>query len=145
MISDNYTIRRFRLCVIGLGLALACTMVLLLAGMYLAKKSLSTHYNLYYLMWKNGFRRYEAPVALSGMFDDQEFRRSLIGITVSDFESRFPLTFYEVRKLPPIAKEGQRYFIDNYERSIREDGAFGMVWLAVFENGRLVELYFSKG
>ena len=129
----------------GLGIALACTMVLLLVGMFLAKQSLSTHYNLYYLMWKNGFRCYEAQVALSGMFHDNEFRKSLNGITVSEFESRFPSTFYEVRKLPPIAKESQRFFIDSYERSIREDGSFGMVWLAVFENGRLIELYFSKG
>ena len=129
----------------GLGFALACTMALFLAGMFLAKQSLSTHYNLYYLMWKKGFRHYEAPVALSGMLHDKEFRLSLNGITVSEFESRFPSTFYEVRKLPPIAKEGQRFFIDSYERSIREDGSFGMVWLAVFENGRLIELYFSKG
>ena len=145
MLSDNYTIRRLRLCVIFLGLALACTMALLLAGMYLAKQSLLTHYNLYYLMWKQDFRRYEAPVALSGIFHDHKFRKSLIGITVSEFQSRFPSTFYEVRKLPPIAKDGQQYFIDNYERSIRENGALGLVWLAVFENGRLVEFDFSKG
>ena len=145
MLSDYYTIRRLRLCVIGLSVALACTVMILLTGLFLAKQSLSTHYNLYYLMWKNGRRGYDAPVALSGMFHDQEFRQSLRGITISEFVAKFPSTFYEVRKLPPIAKKGQRFFIDSYESSIREDGSFGMVWLAVFENSKLIELDFSKG
>jgi hypothetical protein len=120
-------------------------MAMLLAGFLLAKESLSTHYNLYYLMWKAGLRSYDSSIALSGMFHDHEFRTSLLGASISEFNARFPSTFYEVKKLPPVAKEGQRFFIDSYEESIREDGSFGMVWLAVFENGKLVELEFSKG
>ncbi len=144
MLSDYYAIRRLRLYVAGLGFALACTVVLLLTGWFLAKQPLSTDYNLYYLMWKKGLRGYDSEVALSGMFHDREFCQSLLGITVSEFEARFPSTFYEVRKLPPVAKEGQRFFIDSYEQSKREDGSIGMGWLAVFESGKLIEFEFSK-
>jgi hypothetical protein len=141
-VADQHTIHRLRLFVIVLGCALECAIFLLGAGWFFAKQDLSTHYNLYYLMWKAGIRRYEASVVLAGMFHDNRFQESLKGGTLQDFESRFPSTFHEVRKLPPIAKENQRFFIDSYEQSIR--GSFGMVWTAVFENDKLIELRFSK-
>lgn len=112
---------------------------------FLARQSLSTHYNLYYLMWKAGLRPYDPIVARAGMIHDLDFRQSLKGMTISEFERLFPSTFYEVGTLPPIARPGQRFFIDDYQQSKREAGGFGMVWLAIFEDGRLVELEFSKG
>ena len=111
----------------------------------LARQDARTHYNLSYLLWKSGLKPYEPSVALLGMIHDQEFRQELNGISRSEFEKRFPSTFYEVKTLPSIAKPGQRYFIDDYQQAQREDGGFGDVWLAVFENDRLVELDIHKG
>jgi len=112
---------------------------------FLAKQSLSTQYNLYYLMWKAGMRPYDSVVARAGMFHDHEFTSSLKGMSMEEFEKLFPSTFYEVETLPPIARPGQRFFIDDYHQSRKEAGGFGMVWLAIFESGKLVELEFSKG
>ena len=112
---------------------------------FLAKQSLSTHYNLYYLMWKAGIRPYDSVIARAGMIHDLDYRNSLKGMSVEEFEKVFPSTFYEVETLPPIARPGQRFFIDDYRQSRNEAGRFGMVWLAIFESGRLVELEFSKG
>jgi hypothetical protein len=111
----------------------------------LARQDARTHYNLSYLLWKSGLKPYEPSVALLGMIHDQEFRQKLNGISPSEFEKRFPSTFYEVKTLPPISRPGQRYFIDDYQQAQREDGGFGGVWLAVFEDDRLVELYIHKG
>ena len=111
----------------------------------LARQDARTHYNLSYLLWKSGLKPYEPSVALLGMIHDDEFRQDLKGISRSEFEGRFPSTFYEVKTLPPTAKQGQRHFIDDYEQAQREDGGFGFVWLAVFENDRLIELEIFKG
>jgi len=112
---------------------------------FLATQSLTTHYNLYYLMWKAGLRPYDSIVARSGMIHDLSFRDSLNGISIEEFEKVFPSTFHEVTTLPPIAKPDQRFFIDDYHQSKNEAGGFRMVWLAIFENGKLIELEFSKG
>jgi hypothetical protein len=111
----------------------------------LARQDAGTHYNLGYLLWKSGLKPYEASVALPGMTHDQEFRQELHGISPSEFEKRFPSTFYEVKTLPPMAKPGHRYFIDDYQQAQREEGGFGFVWLAVFENDRLIGLDIFKG
>jgi hypothetical protein len=111
----------------------------------LARQDAGTHYNLSYLLWKSGFKPYEPSVALQGMTHDHEFRQKLNGISPLEFERRFPSTFYEVKTLPPDAKPGQRYFINDYHQAQKEEGGFGFVWLAVFENDRLLELGIYKG
>jgi len=123
---------------------LIVAIVAILIGVFLAKQSLRTHYNLYYLMWKSGMRLYERDVALEGMIHDDRFRKSLAGISVSEFNFRFPSTFFELKRLPPTAKSNQRYFIDDYAQAQREDGRFVFVWLAIFEDGKLVELEIYK-
>jgi hypothetical protein len=120
-------------------------LVTLIIILFLARQSSSTHYNLSYLLWKGGLKGYESSVALPGMIHDHAFRQKMVGISLTDFEARFPSTFYEVKTPPPIAKPGQRYFINDYHQAQREDGGFGFVWYAVFEDGRLVELDISKG
>ena len=120
-------------------------LVALLIILFLARQSSSTHYNLSYLLWKAGLKGYESSVALPGMIHDHTFRQKLVGISLADFEAQFPSTFYEVKTPPPIAKPGQRYFINDYHQAQRKDGGFGFVWYAVFEEGRLVELDISKG
>jgi hypothetical protein len=120
-------------------------MVTVLFILFLARQSSSTHYNLSYLLWKGGLKEFEQSIALPGMIHDHRYRQKLIGISLSGFEARFPSTFHEFRTPPPIAKPGQRYFIDDYHQAQREDGGFGSVWYAVFEEGRLVEFGFSKG
>ncbi len=111
----------------------------------LAREDAGTHYNLSYLLWKGGLKPYEPSVVLLGMTHDHEFRQELKGTSPSEFEKRFPATFYEVKTLPSSAKPGQRYFIDDYRQARREAGGFGGVWVAVFENDRLRELEFDKG
>jgi len=113
--------------------------------LFLARQSSSTHYNLSYLLWKGGLKGYEPSVALPGMIHDHSYRQKMLGSSLSDFEARFPSTFYEVKTPPPIAKPGQRYFINDYHQAQREDGGFGFVWYAVFEEGRLVQLDIFKG
>lgn len=120
-------------------------LVALLITLFLARQSSSTHYNLSYLLWKSGLKGYEPSVALPGMIHDHTFRQNMVGISLADFEARFPSTFYEVKTPPPIAKPGQRYFINDYHQAQRDDGGFGFVWYAVFEGGRLVEIDISKG
>ena len=126
-------------------IAIGFLLVTLIIILFLARQSSSTHYNLSYLLWKGGLKGYESSVALPGMIHDHAFRQKMVGISLADFEARFPSTFYEVKTPPPIAKPGQRYFINDYHQAQREDGGFGFVWYAVFEDGRLVELDISKG
>jgi len=133
--------RAIALLIFASGLLLAS----LVAILFLARQSSSTHYNLSYLLWKGGLKGYEPSVALPGMIHDHGYRQKMIGSSLSEFEARFPSTFYEVKTPPPIAKPGQRYFINDYHQAQREDGGFGFVWYAVFEEGRLVELDISKG
>ncbi len=130
--------------IVLLGLATGGLSGILLVLLFLARQSSTTHYNISYLLWKGGFKPYEASVALPGMLHDIKFRQSLVGISLVKFESRFPSTFYEVKALPPIAKQNQRYFISDYQQAQRADGHFAMVWAAVFEDGRLIEIYFAK-
>jgi hypothetical protein len=117
----------------------------LVVVIFLARQDAGTHYNLSYLLWKSGLKPYEQSIALPGMTHDKEFRQELHGITPSEFEKRFPSTFYEVKTLPSIAKPGQRYFINDYQQAQREEGGFSFVWLAVFDNDRLIELDVFKG
>ena len=112
---------------------------------FLASQPLGSQGNLYYLMWRAGLRPYDSIVARAGMYHDHGFRDSLAGISIEQFERIFPNTFYEVQVLPPSAKPRQRYFIDDYQQSRSPNGHFGPVWLAVFEDGRLLALDYSKG
>ncbi|MES2995649.1 MAG: hypothetical protein V4733_02450 [Verrucomicrobiota bacterium] len=120
-------------------------LVSLIAVLFLARQSSSTHYNLSYLLWKGGLKGYDSSVALPGMIHDHNYRQALIGMSLSDFEARFPSTFYEVKTPPPIAKPGQRYFIDDYHQAQRQEGGFAFVWYAVFEENRFIELDIFKG
>ena len=139
------TFRFYRRILASLILASGLLLVTLIIILFLARQSSSTHYNLSYLLWKGGLKGYEPSVALPGMFHDHSYRKKMIGSSLTDFEARFPSTFYEVKTPPPIAKPNQRYFINDYHQAQREEGGFGFVWYAVFEDGRLVELDISKG
>lgn len=142
--TTSAALRRWRRTAIVLAVTTTCSLALLAVTAFFATQTLSTHYNLYYLLWKVGLRSYEQPVALAGLFHDHGYRHQLIGMTVAEFERTFPNTFYEVRKLPPIAKPNQVFYIDDYQSAQREDGLYGMCWKAVFEDGRLIEFEFFK-
>jgi hypothetical protein len=120
-------------------LALALGVVL-----FLSVQTLGTQYNLYYLLWKAGIRKYEPQVALAGMFHDHAFRQRFIGMSRADFERRFPSTFYQLRRQPPIATAGEVYFISDYRQATDDSGAFGMCWMAVFRDDRLVAFDYAK-
>jgi len=139
--ASRYLRLSFALLILVSGLLFVSLIVIL----FLARQSSSTHYNLTYLLWKGGLKEYEASVALPGMRHDHGYRQTMMGMSQSDFEARFPSTFFEVKTQPPIARPGQRYFINDYQQAQREEGGFGFVWYAVFENGHLVELDLSKG
>ncbi len=145
--NDPWKLNRRLLCwkwaCAALGTALAITLVLHIRLRILASYDLSTHYNLYYLDWKAGKRPYEQVVALGGLIHDHEYRKSLQGITIAEFHSIFPNTFYEVKASEETPSTRKKIFMDNYTAAMRGDSSYG--WRAVFEDGRLVELEFSKG
>lgn len=126
-------------------LALALVMTLLVAVVFLARQSLSTHYNLYYVMWKASLRPYDSLIARSGMFHDQDFRSSLLGISEDDFERRFPSTFFKIQSPPVSAKPNQTYYTDNYNQTRPGAHFYGPSWIAIFEDGRLISLEYDKG
>jgi hypothetical protein len=107
-----------------------------------ASYNLMTHYNLYYLNWKAGKRPYEAEVALSGMHHDREFRNSLKGITVEEFNRRFPSTFYEIRYPNDESPREKRIFTHSYEHAMKGEAALG--WRVEFQNDRLTEFEMYK-
>jgi hypothetical protein len=126
-------------------LALALVSTVLAVGVFLARQSLSTHYNLYYVMWKAGLRPYDPLIARSGMFHDQEFRSSLLGISEAEFERRFPSTFFMIQSPPQSGKPNQTYYTDNYHQSRPGAYFYGPSWIAIFEDGRLISLEYDKG
>lgn len=134
-------VRRLRILCICLGIGLVWTSFRLADLKRQASYDLSTHYNLYYSDWKEGKRAYEPVVALKGMYHDLEFRDSLKGMTVAEFERKFPNTFFEIQGGEPDAH--RRSFIDSYEDAKKGNASYG--WIAVFENDRLIELEFTKG
>lgn len=131
-----------------MGASAACVILFVLVAcvFYMATLSLSDHRNLYYTMWRVGLRDYDATVAKAGLIDDREFRESLKGLTVEEFEKVFPHTFYEMKRRPPSAREGRSFFVDDYSasRSIGQDDPF-VGWMAVFDDGRLIEFEWHKG
>lgn len=133
---------------LALGLSAICLILvsLIACGLHMARLSLSDHRNLYYTLWKSGLRDYDQTVAKAGMFHDREFRESLKGLTVEEFKKVFPNTFYEMQSRPPSAIEGRSYFVDNHSASRSDRQQYPFVgWVAVFENGRLVEVEWDKG
>ena len=117
---------------------------LLALTIFLSVQSLGTQYNLYYLLWKAGLRSYEPQVALSGIFHDHRYRDHFLGMSQAEFESHFPSTFHHVVCQPPIAREGDLYFVSDLRQARDETGVFGMCWMAVFRDGRLFEFTFAK-
>lgn len=107
-----------------------------------ASYNLGTHYNLYYLNWKAGKRPYEAQVALSGMYHDRQIRNSLKGITVEEFNRRFPSTFYEIRYPNDELPQHKRIFTHSYEHAMKGEAAHG--WRVEFQNDRLTEFEMYK-
>lgn len=109
----------------------------------MASYDLNTHYNLYYVDWKNGKRRYESIVALCGMFHDNAFRDSLKGMPLGKFEEKFPNTFFEIKYRDEKPNRTHRVFIADYQQAMEGRTSYG--WVAQFENDRLVELEYTKG
>ncbi len=117
--------------------------MLLALTAFLAAQNLNTHYNLYYVLWKAGIRRYEPAVALGGLLHDLTYRQRFIGMSTKQFMRVFPGTFYQVRKRPPILKPSQELYITNYAQA--ESGDIGAGWEVTFEDGRVIEFDFGKG
>jgi hypothetical protein len=110
-----------------------------------ARLSLSDHHNLYYTLWKHGLRDYDWTVTDGRMLHDHEFRESLHGLTLEEFENRFPNTFHKMQTPPPDAQAGRSYYTDNYFASQPNGHQHGFGWVVVFENGRLLEFGYEKG
>ncbi|MEQ1853735.1 MAG: hypothetical protein ABMA01_19335 [Chthoniobacteraceae bacterium] len=142
--SPDAALRRGRRIPIVCALSTGFSILLLTAIAFLAVQDLTTHYNLYYLLWKAGIRSYERPVAFGGLLHDHIYRKRFIGMTIAQIEHAFPNTFYKVRKQPPIAKPNQEFYIDDYQQAQREEGGYGFCWQAIFEDGRLSELNVFK-
>lgn len=138
--------KKWRRLAIGASATSLLLMALGVCAFYTATLSLSDHRNLYYTLWKLGLRDYDQTVAKAGMFHDRPFRESLKGLTVEEFETVFPNTFFEMQGRPPCAIDGRSYFVDSYPAS-RSDGQSRpfVGWVAEFENGRLVGVEWEKG
>jgi hypothetical protein len=119
--------------------------VLLILILCLAIQPLGSQCNLYYVLWKVGLRGYDARVVLGGMFHDHSYRQRFIGMSHAEFEALFPYTFFACTRQPPIAKSNETYYIDDYQQAKAQTGQYGMCWLVVFRDGRLVEFSFLKG
>ena len=113
--------------------------------LFLAQQNSLTQYNLSYLLWKYNLREYEANITLPGMTHDTSYRDSLIGQPIDTFIKIFPNTFYELKSPPPISEPNQKFFISNHKMAQRKDGSFEFVWCAIFEDGKLIKLYYTKG
>jgi hypothetical protein len=119
-------LRRWR-CTAILFITTTASLLFVLMGVtWLAVQPLDAQYNLYYLLWKSCQQRF-------------------LGVTVNQFQQKFPNTFYKVRKLPPSAKPNQEYYIDNFQQAESEECTYGFCWLAIFEDGRLIEFGITKG
>ena len=129
----------------GASLVAVLLLVVIVCGFHMARLTLSDHHNLYYTLWKAGLRDYDWTVASGGLLHDQEFRESLKGLTIEEFEARFPNTFYEMQTPPPNAIEGRSYYTDNYFSSRSDGHQYGFGWVVVFEDGRLLEFGYEKG
>src|SRR4051794_19011720 len=95
------SLRWWRRVAITFALTTGFIVMLLAAVAFLATQSLTTHYNLYYLLWKAGIRSYEQPIAFGGLLHDGTYSKRFIGMTVEQFQQAFPGTFYKVLKAPP--------------------------------------------
>ena len=144
MASQNMVSRKWKQLAIGMFLIGILLLVIVTCGFYTARLTLSDHRNLYYTLWKAGFRDYDWTVTKGGLLHDQEFREALRGLTVEEFEQRFPNTFYEMKSLPPNAVEGRTYYTDNYFSSRSGGHQYGFGWVVVFGNGRLLEFGYEK-
>lgn len=145
MASQDTASTKWKRLAIGSSLIAVLFLVVIACGFYLARLTLSDHRNLYYTLWKTGLRDYDWTVAQGGLLHDHEFREALRGLTVEEFEQRFPNTFYEMQTPPPDAVEGRSYYTDNYFASRRDGHQYGFGWLVVFEDGRLLEFGYDKG
>ena len=145
MSQPSITPKKWKRTAIGASVACFIFIGLFACTLYLARLSLSDHRNLYYTLWKAGLREYDWTVAKGGMLHDHEFRESLRGLTIKEFEKRFPITFYEMQTPPPNAKEDRSYFVDNYFASQAGGHQYGFVWVVVFEKGKLLEFGNDKG
>jgi hypothetical protein len=138
-------LRRWR-CTAILFITTTASLLFVLMGVtWLAVQPLDAQYNLYYLLWKAGIRPYDRTVVFSSLFYDQSCQQRFLGVTVNQFQQKFPNTFYKVRKLPPSAKPNQEYYIDNFQQAESEECTYGFCWLAIFEDGRLIEFGITKG
>lgn len=144
MLDDKAEIRfwkRFTKVLGCLVLLLGFTIAVLL---HFACLDLRSHRNLSYLLWKHGHRPYEPAVALGGLYHDKSYRASLIGMEKRDFDRIFTEGFYEVQHLPPAAKAGERWYVNDYRASVNR-GELDMKWIAIFAGERLVYFDFGKG
>lgn len=139
------SVKKWKCLTVGVSAACFILIALIACALYMARLSLSDHHNLYYILWKAGLREYDWTVAKGGMLHDQGFRESLRGLTIEEFEKRFPSTFYEMQSPPPNAKEDRSYFTDNYFASRSDGHQYGFGWVVVFEKGRLLEFGYEKG
>ena len=136
---------RWRRLAIGWAVAFCLCFVLLASVVLLSLLELNDRHNLYYLLWKAGIRRYDAPIALDGLIHDDHFHRGLIGISTEAFLRQFPNTFHKVHSRQHDLTSNQVLYIDDYRKATQESGSVCNCWHAVFEDDQLVSFEFCKG
>lgn len=109
-----------------------------------AQEDLDSEFNLYYVLWKYGMRRYESAVALSGLHDDYSYQQHFIGMKKEEFLETFPNTFWGVKIPYRNAFPGEEWYVEDYRNSQTEEGGGGG-WRVVFENGRVYKFECIEG
>lgn len=92
-----------------------------------------------YLLWRNGVFRFDPTVVYYGMIGDKNREDLVVGLSVSELESKFKL-------LRPVddATSEQEYYSKQLEgQDVRWLG--DSHWLVIFKNGRATELRLMKG
>lgn len=137
--------QRWRLIALASAAVTALSLIVVFIVAFLARQDLDTHYNLYYLLWKAGLRRYEPAVALGGLFHDHSYRARYVGMPIVEFLQIFPNTFYKVRNVPPVIKSNEELYITDYARSVSDSMYDGAGWEVTVRDGHVVEFDFGKG
>jgi hypothetical protein len=73
-----------------LGITICILLLLLCIISDLSMRDHHDHWNLRYVIWKAGLRDYNATEVLSGTTHDHTFHERLRGISVKEFEVKFP-------------------------------------------------------
>lgn len=127
-----------------LGITICILLLLLCIISDLSMRDHHDHWNLRYVMWKAGLRDYNATEVLSGTTHDHTFHERLRGISVKEFEVKFPATFLKISPTPPGFRSDSEFYSSTTSYPGTTTNPLPEGWIAHFKNGRLVSFGYQK-